>query len=111
MGNAQDPLGYNNTTGVTGAVIVTIQSGGQFVETGAVHASITTLNMTGGTMADGPRQRRRQHCRQRRLERHVTSVRHQALIGATASGMNGGSFNVTAGPGAVDMLDHVGITA
>ncbi len=105
MGNAQDPLGYNNTTGVTGAVILTIQSGGQFVETGAVHASITTLNMTGGTIGStGPGNGGGNIAVNGVWNVTSDTFGNPALIDATAIGMNGGSFNVSRGPGAVDML-------
>ena len=48
VGNATDPLSYGGN-----AVTLTIQGGGRFYENNTFRASLTTLNMTGGTISSG----------------------------------------------------------
>ena len=88
-----DVLGYN-----TGAVTLNIQSGGQFVELGANHTSLTTLNMTGGTIGStGPGNGSGNIAVNGVLNFTSDAAGNPALVSATVITLNGGSFNVTRG--------------
>ena len=103
LGNVSDPLGYSG-----GTVSLTIQTGGRFYENNTFRASLTTVNMTGGTISSGATGDGTGANGTLSLNGVWTATSdaagNPALINATEISLNGGSFTVTRGTGAVDML-------
>ena len=103
LGNATDPLNYNG--GGYTAVNLVINDGTMF-ENAPYRATITSLNMTGGTLSSSAGTAANGNNYSLSGTWTVTSdaAGNPALADATDIGLNSGTLNVNRGPGAVDML-------
>ena len=107
MGNALDPLNWLNAGGSYTAVNLVINDG-LMNENAGYRASITALNMTGGTLSSGAGSGANGNNYSLNGAWTVTSDAggNPAIVNATAIGLNGGTLAVNRGASnpAVDML-------